>query len=102
MAAVIPGLLLARAAVWAVVGLGLAAGGLGQEKGDGGKAGGSGLVPIDLKLPRPAFKGTPKNIPPGTKLEKPRDKPREPFLAPPGSRIVSGGRPVTSSRSSAS
>ncbi len=93
----IPGALLARAAVWAFVGLGLAAGGLGQEKGGGGKAGGSGLAPIDLKLPRPAFKGTPKNIPPGSKLEKPRDRPREPFLAPPGSRIVSGGRPVTSS-----
>lgn len=57
----------------------------------------SQLAPIGLKLPKPAFKGTPKNVPPGTNLEKPRDKPREPFLAPPGTVAVSLGKPVTSS-----
>lgn len=96
-ATAVPGLVLVRAGVWAVVCLGLAAVGMGQDKGSGGKAGDTQLVPIDLKLPKPAFKGTPKNIPPGSKLEKPRDRPREPFLAPAGSRIISSARPVTSS-----
>ena len=57
----------------------------------------SDLKPIDLELPKPAFKGTPKHVPPGTRLEKPRSKPREPFLAPPGTKNVAKGKPVTSS-----
>ena len=54
-------------------------------------------VPIDLKLPKPAFKGTPKHVPPGTRLEKPLGKPRPPFLAPPGSTNVAKGKRVSSS-----
>lgn len=53
--------------------------------------------PIDLELPKPAFKGTPKNVPPGTNLEPPRTKPRDPFLAPPGTRLLSRGKKVTAS-----
>jgi hypothetical protein len=64
---------------------------------DGRRDGGAPRVPIDLKLPKPAFKGTPKHVPPGTNLEKPRDKPREPFLAPPGTTNVALGKEVTSS-----
>jgi len=55
------------------------------------------LAPIPLKLPRPVFVGTPKQIPPGTTVEKPTGKPRPPFLAPPGVRNVALGKPVTSS-----
>jgi hypothetical protein len=55
------------------------------------------LVAIDLKLPKPAFKGTPTNVPKGTNLEPPRKGPRPPFLAPKGAKIVSQGKPVTAS-----
>jgi len=54
-------------------------------------------VPIDLELPKPAFKGTPKHVPPGSRLEKPREAPRPPFLAPEGSKKISVGKPVTAS-----
>jgi hypothetical protein len=62
-----------------------------------GKGDGEKLKPIDLKLPKPAFKGTPKNAPPGTNVEKPADGPRPPFLAPPGVKNVALNKPVTSS-----
>jgi hypothetical protein len=55
------------------------------------------LVPLELKLPKPAFKGTPKHVPPGTNLEKPRKGPRPPFMAPKGTRNVAAGRKVTAS-----
>jgi hypothetical protein len=55
------------------------------------------LAPIPLKLPRPAFKGTPKNIPPGTTVEKPTGKPRPPFMAPKGTVNVAKGKPVKAS-----
>lgn len=58
---------------------------------------GEKLVPIPLKLPRPAFIGTPKNIPPGTRIEKGTGKPRPPFLAPEGVTNVALKKPVTSS-----
>lgn len=52
-------------------------------------------TPIDLKLPKPAFKGTPKNAPAGIKLEKPRDKPRPPFMAPKGTTNLAKGKKLT-------
>jgi len=55
------------------------------------------LAPIDLQLPKPAFKGTPKHVPPGTRLEKPLGKPRPPFLAPPGTLNLARSKPATSS-----
>lgn len=55
------------------------------------------LVPIKLELPRPQFVGTPKNIPPGSTVEKPTGKPRPPFLAPAGVTNVALKKPVTSS-----
>lgn len=55
------------------------------------------LVPLELKLPKPAFKGTPAHIPPGTNLEKPRKGPRPDLLVPPGVRNVARDKPVTAS-----
>ncbi|MCL4708810.1 hypothetical protein KJ068_26920 [bacterium] len=54
------------------------------------------MVPLDIKLPKPMFIGTPQNIQ-VPKLEKPLGKPRPPFLAPEGTTNVAAGKPVTSS-----
>jgi len=54
------------------------------------------LVPIDIKLPKPMFVGTPQNIR-APNLEKPLGKPRPPFLAPLGTKNVAFGKPVDSS-----
>jgi len=54
------------------------------------------LVPLDVELPAPAFRGTPVPLK-EPNVEKPRDKPREPFLAPEGTVNVSRGRPVSCS-----
>lgn len=53
-------------------------------------------VPIDIKLPKPVFIGTPQDtrVP---NLEKPLGKDRPPFLAPEGTANVALGKPVTSS-----
>ncbi len=53
-------------------------------------------VPIDIKLPKPMFEGTPEDrrVP---NLEKPLGSPRPPFLAPVGSKNVALGKPVASS-----
>jgi len=55
-----------------------------------------GLVPVDIKLPKPMFVGTPQDtkVP---NLEKPLGKPRPPFLAPAGTTNVAAGKPVSSS-----
>jgi hypothetical protein len=54
------------------------------------------MVPIDIKLPKPMFVGTPQStkVP---NLEKPLGKPRPPFLAPAGTTNVALGKPVASS-----
>ena len=56
----------------------------------------AGMVPIDIKLPKPMFVGTPQStsVP---NLEKPLGKPRPPFLAPAGVTNVALGKPVASS-----
>lgn len=54
-------------------------------------------APLELKLPKPAFKGTPKDVPAGTRLEKPRSGPRPPFLAPKGTKNLALKKPVTAS-----
>lgn len=53
------------------------------------------LVPIDIKLPKPMFVGTPQNMQ-VPNLEKPLGKPRPAFLAPKGTKNVSLGKPVAS------
>lgn len=54
-------------------------------------------VPLDLKLPKPAFKGTPKHVPPGSNLEEPRKGPRPDLMVPPGLKNLAADRKVTSS-----
>jgi hypothetical protein len=56
----------------------------------------AGLVPIDIKLPKPMFVGTPQDtkVP---NLEKPLGKARPPFLAPEGTTNVALGKPVSGS-----
>src|SRR5262245_61515838 len=55
------------------------------------------LVAIPLKLPKPAFKGTPKDVPPGTNLEPPRKGERPAFMAPKGATNIALGKPVKAS-----
>lgn len=55
------------------------------------------LAPLPLKLPIPAFMGTPTDIPLGDHIEKPSDKPRPPFMAPKGVQNLSLGKKVSSS-----
>jgi hypothetical protein len=42
------------------------------------------MVPLDLKLPAPALKGTPKDIPLTSNIEPLSDKPRAPMMVPTG------------------
>ena len=55
-----------------------------------------GLVPVELELPKPMFVGTPQDtkVP---NLEKPLGHARPPFLAPPGTKNVALGKPVSGS-----
>ncbi len=65
----------------------------------GAKGSNAGMMPLMLSLPHPAFIGTPKNIPPGTTVEKPSGRPRPPMMVPKGTQLLSKGKPVTSSDS---
>lgn len=56
------------------------------------------LAPIDIKLPKPMFVGTPKNIKTDN-LETPTGKPRPPFMAPKDVTNVAEGKAVTASDS---
>lgn len=60
------------------------------------QSGGGKLVPLEIKLPKPMFVGTPGNLQ-VPNLEKPLGGPRPPFLAPEGTRNVAFKKPVTSS-----
>ncbi|MHC4157674.1 MAG: hypothetical protein ACYSSO_01205 [Planctomycetota bacterium] len=54
------------------------------------------LVPLNIKLPKPMFIGTPQNIR-VPNLQKPLGRPRPPFLAPVGTENVASGKPILSS-----
>lgn len=54
------------------------------------------LVPLQIKLPRPQFVGTPQDAQ-TPYLEQARGRPRPPFLAPAGTTNVALGKPVTAS-----
>jgi len=69
---------------------------MGADGAPAGKAG-DNLVPLEIKLPRPLFQGTPKNIKPTPTMEKYSEKPRPPFLAPPGCTNLALNKKVTSS-----
>jgi hypothetical protein len=66
-----------------------------KSKNTGGPP--AGLVPIEIKLPKPMFVGTPQNIEGVDNLEKPLGKARPPFYAPAGVENVAAGKPVASS-----
>src|SRR5581483_361272 len=55
------------------------------------------LVPLNLKLPAPAFIGTPSDLPVASTVEKPTGKPRPPLMVPPGLANVALAKHVTSS-----
>lgn len=55
------------------------------------------VAPLPIKLPIPAFMGTPTDIPMGPEVEKPSDKPRAPFMAPKGCQNLAFKKKVTSS-----
>ena len=57
------------------------------------------MAALNIELPAPYFGGTPLSYF-SDNLEEPNYKPRPPFLAPIGARLLSKGRPVTSSESS--
>jgi len=67
-----------------------------QAAGQTGKDG-EKLVPLEIKLPKAMFEGTPKNIKPAPTLEKYVDKPRKPFLAPEGTANVAIKKAVKAS-----
>jgi len=65
-----------------------------ETPGDTANAG--GLVPIELELPKPMFVGTPQDTKVAN-LEKPLGHARPPFLAPPGTKNVALGKPISGS-----
>jgi hypothetical protein len=67
-----------------------------QDSVDKAEPANSELVPLDIKLPRPMFVGTPINIKVAN-MEEPPKGPRSPFYAPAGTTNVAAGKPVSSS-----
>lgn len=55
------------------------------------------LVPLEIELPAPAFKGTPKDMVVDPDVEPLSDTPRPPLMVPEGLQNVARGKPVTSS-----
>jgi hypothetical protein len=55
------------------------------------------LVPLVLKLPPPAFKGTPKDLQLSSYVEPLSDKPRPPMMVPSGLKNLAKGSKLTSS-----
>jgi len=60
-------------------------------------AAGGDMTPLPFELPKPMFVGTPQNIEGVERLEKPRGKPRPPFMAPAGCVNLAFEKPVTGS-----
>jgi hypothetical protein len=54
-------------------------------------------VPLVLKLPAPALKGTPKDIPITANIEAPSDKPRPPMMVPAGLKNIAPSAKITAS-----
>ena len=68
-----------------------------DESKDKPAAASGDMVPLVLKLPDPAFKGTPKDIPMGPNIEPLSDKPRPPMIVPAGLKNIAPGSKLTSS-----
>jgi len=60
-------------------------------------AGTNDLVPLKLKLPEPAYVGTPKDIPIGSNVEAPSKTPRPPLLVPKDVKNVAPASQITCS-----
>jgi hypothetical protein len=60
-----------------------------------------GMVPLEIKLPPPAFKGTPKDIQLSDYVEPLSDKPRAPMMVPPGLKNLAPTAKITSSDANA-
>jgi hypothetical protein len=92
-----PALLLALAAVSTC----LQAGEVPKDKSAAGAAkeesATGGLVPLNLTLPAPAFKGTPKDIELSSYVEPLSDKPRPPLMVPAGLNNLAKGLKATCS-----
>ena len=61
----------------------------------------SAMVPLDLKLPPPAFKGTPKDITLSSYVEPLSDKPRPAMMVPSGLKNLAKGAKLTCSDTNA-
>src|SRR5882724_1959971 len=57
----------------------------------------SSQVPLVIKLPAPAFKGTPKDIQLSAYVEPLSDKPRPPMMVPPGLKNIAPSAKITCS-----
>ena len=57
----------------------------------------AGMVALDLKLPAPAFKGTPKDIQLSSYVEPLSEKPRAPMMVPAGLKNLAVGAKITAS-----
>lgn len=55
------------------------------------------MVPLELELPAPAFKGTPKDLPKNPNVEPLSEKPRPPIMVPAGLSNVAAGKKLTCS-----
>jgi hypothetical protein len=60
-------------------------------------ASGEGMVPLVLKLPAPAFKGTPKDVQLSSYVEPLSDKPRPNMMVPGGLKNLAPGAKITCS-----
>lgn len=58
---------------------------------------GQGMEPLELELPAPAFKGTPKDMVVDPDVEPLSDKPRPPMMVPKGLKNVALGKTASSS-----
>jgi hypothetical protein len=66
------------------------------QAADAASSGGK-LVPLEVKLPKPLFQGTPKNIKQAPTLEKYNEKPRPAFPVPEGLKNLALNKKVASS-----
>src|SRR5437588_9047591 len=85
-----------RSAVVFSMALGLAlAGGMSIRSAAAAESGDK--VPLNIKLPSPAFKGTPKDIQLSSYVEPLSDKPRPPMMVPAGLKNIAVGAKITCS-----
>src|SRR5258706_11066488 len=82
-----------RISIWLAVALNL----LLACKATAGEPPKEGMVPLDIKLPAPAFKGTPKDIQLSSYVEPLSDKPRPPMMVPSGLKNIAQGAKITCS-----